>query len=336
VLRWLVRIAIAIGITLLLIVLGVAGALLVGIRVSLDPLRGELEAAASTALDRRLVLEGPIEIVPSLWPTFEVGGVRVANPRHWPEGDVLRAELARVRIAVLPLLRGGIRVLELTAQGLDLELERRAPDDVNWAFGAPEEPASDEPVEGETRLAPEQPPPDAARPILVHFVGVDEISLDEIRVRYREPGEEPEELEIARLEGAVTFDEPLHVEGEGSVRREPYAFAVDAGSPRSILVERGAWPLDLSLEVAGATLSLSGRAEGRFPADAPRGERVVPVGIERLEVELSLRSERLDRFDGLLGVALPPSAPWSLRAGWRRPRARRRSRVFGSASAPAI
>jgi hypothetical protein len=68
---------------LLLVALGIA--MSVGISVSLDPLREEFEAMASSAIDRKLSIEGSIEVVPTWWPTLEPRGVRIGQPKDWPE-----------------------------------------------------------------------------------------------------------------------------------------------------------------------------------------------------------------------------------------------------------
>ena len=105
VLRWT---GIALGGTLATLLAVVVVFVAFGITVDLSGLRPRIEAAASTALDRRVLLEGPIQLVPTLQPTLQVEGIRVGNLPEWPEADFATLALGREQLAVLPLLRGDV------------------------------------------------------------------------------------------------------------------------------------------------------------------------------------------------------------------------------------
>ena len=81
--------------------------------------------------------EGPIVLVPTLWPTFEIEQVVVADPPGWPEGEFARLELARCRLDVLPLLEGRVHVLEITGRGIEARLARRADGSVLYVLDEP-------------------------------------------------------------------------------------------------------------------------------------------------------------------------------------------------------
>jgi uncharacterized protein involved in outer membrane biogenesis len=55
-------------------------------------------------------VDGDIRVTTSLWPYFEIAGIRVANPDGFGAGDLVSMEHARVRVGLLSLLARRIRI----------------------------------------------------------------------------------------------------------------------------------------------------------------------------------------------------------------------------------
>ena len=108
--------------------------LLFGATINLNPFKAKVETAASTALGRAVTLEGRMELVPSLWPTVEVQGIRIANPAGWTNGDLVQAKLVRAQLGIVPLLEGKILIREIAAEGVALKLETSSDGKENWRF----------------------------------------------------------------------------------------------------------------------------------------------------------------------------------------------------------
>ena len=113
------------GILALLGVLLVAITALVflGITVNLDFMRGGVEVAASSALDRKVSIEGPVELEFSYWPALNISDVKIANVEGGAKPNLLNAGFVRMQIGVFPLLKGEINIADITAEDVKLNLE---------------------------------------------------------------------------------------------------------------------------------------------------------------------------------------------------------------------
>ena len=90
------------------------------------------QLAAQTG--RSVTIEGPVSL--RFWPVVgaTTGPVTVGNTSWAGEAPMLRADTMTVGLSAPDLLRGRIRVTELTAHRPDLNLARRADGRANWDF----------------------------------------------------------------------------------------------------------------------------------------------------------------------------------------------------------
>jgi uncharacterized protein involved in outer membrane biogenesis len=97
-------------IVLLLIVVSALAALLF---VNPAVFRGQLEARAAATLGRQVQFAGPIRLELSLRPRIVIEDISIGNP-NWASGThFAEAEKIGVRVALLPMLRGDLRVLDV-------------------------------------------------------------------------------------------------------------------------------------------------------------------------------------------------------------------------------
>ena len=116
---------------LLLVVFAVAALYLV------DPgvFRGQLEARATTAFGRQVQFEGPIRLERSLRPRIIVEDITIGNP-DWATGaHFAEAEKVGVQVALFPLLRGDLRILDVSFTGVNLSIEKGPDGANNYTFG---------------------------------------------------------------------------------------------------------------------------------------------------------------------------------------------------------
>lgn len=66
------------------------------IPVDISRYRGLIERQASQALGRRVSVEGEVIVTTSLWPYFELAGLRVAGAPGVSDEDLITMERARV------------------------------------------------------------------------------------------------------------------------------------------------------------------------------------------------------------------------------------------------
>ena len=75
------------------------------IPIDISRYRGLIERQASEALGRRVSVEGDVIVTTSLWPYFELAGLRVASPAGVFVEDLITMERVRVTVGLLPYSR---------------------------------------------------------------------------------------------------------------------------------------------------------------------------------------------------------------------------------------
>ena len=321
-LRLLGRIVLGVAGIILTLFIALAVAISIGIPLSLERVRGEFEAMASTALEREVTIEGKVEVVPTWRPTVEVRGLRIGQPQGWPSGPesgvagggFARAERAFLRLAILQLLRGDLRVLELSGEGFEVDMERLPDGDVNWLLNLPQ---------AEEELVVEEIPTGIEEPLVLQLLGIDRISFHDVRLRYHAPGAQVWEYELAELSGIIAVDAPLELHMRGSLQDQPYAMDFSGDPLEALLTRNSAWPVKVRMEVGGAVLKLDGRVSSRWNEDesdaheTPEAESNViaelgPFQFRALDLDVELDGERFDQFDPIVGLRLPPFGPYRL------------------------
>ena len=125
------RVAGAAVVALLVATIGAAAVLL-------DPndYKQVLVDAVQNATGRTLVLNGPVRLTRSLWPTIEVNDVTLANLPGGTRPDMARAERIEVRLSLPALLQRQIEVARLTLIGPNILFEQVG-GKPNWVFDPP-------------------------------------------------------------------------------------------------------------------------------------------------------------------------------------------------------
>ncbi len=311
-LKWLIWLLVLLAVTLVV----AAGAALV--LVEPEDWRDRIERAASRALDRELRLRGPIELSVFPWLGFEVGDVRLGNPRGFPQAPpVLEAKRMELRVQLLPLLRREVRLGTVRLEGVRLHLLRLRDGRSNFEhFGRDADggiPEGGRRAGGEARVT-------GRRPAVAAFaLGGLVVREAEIAYEDRRAGRSariaPFTLELGalrpgaavpvRLEAGFALGPPAALRGRvrlaGTLRPDPGgAHAVD-GLRAELRLEPGGGvpPAGLTLTVEGG-----GRAE-------PSKDRIVlePVRLELAGLEARLAEGRIERLSKgprlVAGLAVP-------------------------------
>lgn len=128
--RWIIRAGIAL---VVLVVLGLGLAAVVPSERIAQAVSGQFEAMTG----RKLEVLG--EVKPRLWPTLGVttGPVSIANA-DWAESDqpLFRAESLSIDVNIGALLGGEVKILGLSADRPEINLERDPDGQANWVFAA--------------------------------------------------------------------------------------------------------------------------------------------------------------------------------------------------------
>ena len=129
-LRWVLYIVGGFIAALLLIIILMS---IIRIPIDLSRQRGMVASAASLALGRTVYIDDKIEVSTSLRPVFSLEGLRISNPKNFEEGDFLKMKTAEIRVHVLPLLKGKIKVDKFSVKGITVTLLENKQGAVNWS-----------------------------------------------------------------------------------------------------------------------------------------------------------------------------------------------------------
>jgi uncharacterized protein involved in outer membrane biogenesis len=265
--RW--RAALA---TVLVLALLVAGLLLATAR---GLLTRPITRMASERLGRELVAEGGVRIELGRRIRVTALGLRLANSTWASPGDMLRARRLELEIDPRSLFRDTLIVRRLTAEGLELHLQRNAAGENNWTF----------------KVQPKR----TIRALPVVF---DSISLPGARVSFAGPRlEHPLELAFATLEQRMGADDMLVLDAAGDGNGTPLALQVRSG-PLANLIEAQ----DFSVNARGHLGEIALGVDARVDSLATPGATQLSFSLEAPEA--SYLASRL----GLRGLGEGPVA----------------------------
>jgi len=94
--------------------------------------RSKIRFIISKSLDREIRIQGKIELKISLWPRFVIEDISIVNPYWATVSDLARIKRFEIQVALLPLLRKELKILELKLIGADIHLERDQKGTPNW------------------------------------------------------------------------------------------------------------------------------------------------------------------------------------------------------------
>ena len=291
---WLVGLPLVVG-GLVIAAVGLASVL--GTTIDGSRWRDTVAERMGQAIDRTVVLQGPLQLQLGRQLSLRVGGVRILSPPGFSaEGFVTIGE-ARARIDVFDLLRGRWRLRSVDAADIGLWLERDAGGQGNWAMAARGDPAA----------SPAQ-------------VEVDQLMLRTLVVHYRDaPGATPRRLLLDEVTGSAGVQHPLRLEVRGSTETfAPYSLKLNGGPLSHFRGDAEPWPFTLQLKAPGASLRARGevdahRGSARFQLDADAAdvasiERLSGIGLPRFgaaslyaQVRVAARAIEVTQLQGRLG-----------------------------------
>jgi uncharacterized protein involved in outer membrane biogenesis len=230
-----------IGLILVSLVIAVAW-----VSTHLDEYKGVATAMVQRATGRRLLIEGEVQMAPSLVPTIEAEGVRFANAEWASAPDMVKVKSLRVRFALIPLLSGQIAVGRLILIEPAVYLETDADGRGNWEFASGKHVPADETG---TAVAGKGEP----------ALSIEELEIENGHLSYHagDTGETTS-LGIHRLMAqAEEPSGPVELEMTGQYERYPFEVTALVGALRTLLADEP-WPLQATLESNGVRLALKG------------------------------------------------------------------------------
>ncbi len=234
----------------------------IGIKINLDSIRPAVEAAVSTALDRKVRITGSVSLQPTLRPTLEIHGVQIDNPPGWTDEIFASMDLARVQVGIPALLRKQIDVGEITAEKVTLNLETNKQGKSNWQFD----------LTADTAPEPEQQI--VTEPGGIGLQALDKLSLQQINVRYRDNNlDKVLTFTLEELSGTAQQGQPLKLTGKGNFQKKIYNFNLEGGALDEFHPRQQLYPLSITGTIAGSPFTAKGtfgrdKKEPRLDLDA--------------------------------------------------------------------
>ena len=281
---------------IVLLVSLVIGALLVfDVTLDLSASRQRIESIASQMLQRSVHIDGPVRLLPSLRPTLGLEGLRVGQPRDWPDTDFARLGRIEVQLAIMPLFRQEFIIDGIEVEGLDVTLETNSAGEGNWIF-----PTRDS-----------SSPRDSA--VGIPYLEIDSVEASGISVTYRDARvDRQHSLQLTSLTGEVTQWQGVRLSVEGNVQDLPFQAGFSGGGLADLATPGKPWPVDLSFEALGADLHAKGSVQDVLDAvsfslavelDVPSTEEIKELaGIVQPIFEKIELQARLEGSPGVFSV----------------------------------
>lgn len=250
--------------------------------------KSQIEAAASKALGREVVLKGDASL--SILPVIaaRVDGVEVANPEGFSDALMIEAGSLRASVKVMPLLSSRVEIAQITLEDATVRLERLADGTANWEFGAKD------------RTEEEETPEDGSSGF---ETGIDRAALTNTAVFYRDWTTDTQYAltdfnATARLSA---FDKPLSSTGNGLINGQAFDYdvrletlaALSAQEPVALDVTLGTIYGDIGYDGA-LTLAKEPILDGAFDLSSDTiGDALTILGDQDLPIVASaLKSVR--------------------------------------------
>jgi uncharacterized protein involved in outer membrane biogenesis len=269
------KIAFIILIGLVLVAVAAVAAL-----VFVDPsiYRNQLETRASAVLDRQFKVNGPIRLERTLRPRIILEDITIANPEWAAGAHFAEAEKVAVQVALFPLLRGNLRVLDVSFTGVNLNIEKGPDDTNNYTFGA----RSDSETPG-------------VLPSIEH------LTVRETIINYQSVDGSSNHFEINEALLWNIPGQPERIEGRGSVKGKTFTILLVADRAAELSGPQNPWSLNLDIEGPDMSLTLSGQMDEAFQWK---------LGDYRFKISGS----QADSLEELLDVSFPTTGPFELSA----------------------
>jgi len=246
--------------------------------VFVDPTayRNQIETKASAAFGRECKIAGPIHLERSLRPRIIVEDVSIGNP-DWARGThFATAEKVGIQVALFPLLRGNLRILDVSFSGVDLFIEEGPDGANNYTFGSDNESET-------TGILP----------------AVERLQVNDSVINYKRADGSSKHFKIIAARLWNIPGEPERIEARGSIKEMAFTIRLAADSAAELSGPQNPWSLKLDIEGSDMLLNLAGRMGEAFK-------------WERGEYLIKLSGDQADSLETLFDVELPTSGPFEL------------------------
>ncbi|HEY6643986.1 AsmA family protein [Povalibacter sp.] len=238
--------------------------------------KGPVERRITAMTGREFSIRGDLDVDLGWRPRITARDLHLANADWSKSREMALVKELDLRIALMPLLRGEVRLPYIALDAPRLVLERNSRGVGNWVFPAQEDEGSGE--------APQ----------------IGQLIVTDGRVEFHEPVLRTDvTLDVRSGKSAGKERAPLLATGEGSWRGSPFELQGRVDSPLNLQEKDIPYRLDLRARAGQTRAHASGALRGQ-------------VQLENFNADFALSGANLADIYDLLGIALPETPPYEL------------------------
>jgi len=232
----------------------VAALIILGVSIDLSFIKGRVEAAAKLAMKRDVILDNPVTLELSTWPSINVGGIQVENAEGAKDPLFLKAGNARVQIGLLPLFKGAIDIADISAQDIVLNLENNQEGKPNWIFGDEDESIPVPLEEGPPAENNQDKQKRKTLKLSIHKMALNNISLN----YYDASLAKDIDFQIKDLFCQARRGEDVFLDVNGKLQNKKYKIAFNGGPIQDLLSRDKPWQFKLNGDVFEKNIEAEG------------------------------------------------------------------------------
>jgi uncharacterized protein involved in outer membrane biogenesis len=231
--------------------------------------RSKIESIISQSLNREVRIQGKIRLKISLWPYFVVEDISIGNPSWATVPYLARIKRFEIQVALLPLLRKELKILELKLIGADVHLERDKKGTPNWL------------MKGR----------DSGQLGAKALPAVLEMQVKNSTITFHVKERPPITLSIDELEATLGVNQTFRIEGNLIVKDILIGLTLHGGKLHQLFSRTSPWPIQGHILIDGLPIKLEG-----FITD--------PIELQKIRLKLATERDISDKlkslFDGRL------------------------------------
>jgi uncharacterized protein involved in outer membrane biogenesis len=237
--------------------------------LDIEAYRSKIKFIISQSLDREVRIQGKIGLKISLWPHFVVEDICIGNPYWTTVPDLARIKRFEIQLALLPLLRKELKIMELKLIGADVHLERDQRGIPNWLMKG----------RGSGQLGANVLP------------GWLDMHVENSTITLHVKERPPIKLLIDELEATIGMNQAFKIEGNIIAEDIRIGLALHGGKLHQLFSRTSPWPIQGHILIDGLPVSLDG-----FITD--------PIELQKIKLKLATEGGIGDKLKSLFDARL--------------------------------
>lgn len=241
-------------------------------------------AAASDATGREVRIDGDMSGTVSFTPKIRIEKISVANTKWGAAPHLLEIGAIEFEIELWELLTGDVVLPSVEMANARLAMEKNEKGQDNWTLGP-----SLAGVAGEAVLPDDR----------TELPRIGRLLILESQITYTDPKQKTDiSLALERVDGDIDAGKTT-LKGRGKYDRQPLLISMRSGSYQALQESENPWPLNLSIKIGNTS----------FKSD---GVAAKPLSFDGLDFTILLEGDDLAKLFPIIGIPLPPTAPYRL------------------------